>query len=247
MKKVLLAASTALVLALAPDAHALIVYDPSNFSQNVLTAARTLTQINNQIHSLQNEAQMILNQGQMLANEGRNLTGLATSPLAMLQADLQRTQQLIARAKGLATQVAALDQQFTQQYPTSYGSGATLDQTVVDARTRWTNSLSAMRTTLEIQGQMNDAIVSDSQTLSTTVGESQGAVGMLQAVQATNHLLALQAKQTMQSQQLRLAQDRATALEQSRMLEADAQGQAARAQFQGAGVAYTPAPVQVYP
>ena len=34
-----------------------IVYDPSNYAQNVLTAARTLEQINNQITSLQNEAQ----------------------------------------------------------------------------------------------------------------------------------------------------------------------------------------------
>ena len=33
-----------------------VVYDPTNFSQNVLTAARSLQQINNQIQSLQNEA-----------------------------------------------------------------------------------------------------------------------------------------------------------------------------------------------
>jgi hypothetical protein len=44
-------------------AHAQItVFDPSNYSQNMLTAARTLQQINNQIQSLQNEAQMLLNQ-----------------------------------------------------------------------------------------------------------------------------------------------------------------------------------------
>ncbi|MEZ0497321.1 hypothetical protein ACAX61_13605 [Sphingomonas sp. IW22] len=34
----------------------LLVFDPSNYSQNLLTAARTLTQINNQIQSLQNQA-----------------------------------------------------------------------------------------------------------------------------------------------------------------------------------------------
>jgi P-type conjugative transfer protein TrbJ len=243
-----LAASAALVLTLAPEARAQwVVYDPSNFSQNVLTAARTLTQINNQIHGLQNQAQMILNEGQMLANQGRNLAGLVTSPLAMLQQDLQQTEQLIAEAKGLATQVTALDQQFTKQYPTSYGRGATIEQTVVDARTRWQNSLAAMHTTLDMQGQVDASIAADSQALATTVGASQNAVGLLQGVQATNQLLALLAKRAMQSQQLALAQDRASALEQSRMLEADAQGQVARAQFEGSGVAYTPAPVQVYP
>jgi len=38
----------------APASAQWVVYDPSNFSQNVLTAARTLQQINNQIQSLQN-------------------------------------------------------------------------------------------------------------------------------------------------------------------------------------------------
>ncbi len=87
--------------ALPAPAHAQwVVYDPSNFSQNVLTAARTLQQINNQIQSLQNEAQMILNQGQMLVNQGKNLASLAYSPMAMLQQDIARTNALIARRRG---------------------------------------------------------------------------------------------------------------------------------------------------
>src|SRR5205807_9786021 len=40
----------------------IIVFDPSNYAQNVLTAARSLQQITNQITSLQNEAQMLINQ-----------------------------------------------------------------------------------------------------------------------------------------------------------------------------------------
>src|SRR3546814_17598071 len=35
-------------------AQAIVVFDPSNYSQNLLTAARTLQQLNNQIQSLQN-------------------------------------------------------------------------------------------------------------------------------------------------------------------------------------------------
>ncbi len=254
MKKNMLAASTALVLAstlavalpTGPAQAQWVVYDPSNFSQNILTAARTLQQINNQIQSLQNEATMILNQAQSLANQGRNLTSLATSPLSMLQQDIQRTQQLISQAQGLTTQVSQLDQQFRQQYPSSYGAGTSADQMVADARTRWNNSLAALQTTLTMQGHVNASITADQQTLSTVVGSSQGAVGILQATQATNQLLALIAKQTMQSQQLRIAQDRAVALEQSRMLEADEQGRATRQRFQGKGIAYTPAPVQAF-
>src|SRR5581483_2839501 len=47
-------------------ASAFTVFDPSNYSQNLLTAARALIQINNQIKSLQNEAQMLLNMGKDL-------------------------------------------------------------------------------------------------------------------------------------------------------------------------------------
>src|SRR4051812_20767789 len=44
-------------------AHAqFTVFDPTNYSQNLLTAARSLQQINNQIQSLQNQAQMLTNQ-----------------------------------------------------------------------------------------------------------------------------------------------------------------------------------------
>lgn len=234
-------------LAPVPAAAQWVVYDPSNFSQNVLTAARTLQQINNQIQSLQNEATMILNQGQSLINQGKNLTSLATSPLATLQQDIERPKALIAQAQGLSTQVTQLDQQFRQQYPQSYGANTSANRMVADARTQWNNSLEALRTTLQMQGQVNASITADQSTLAQIVGSSQGAVGILQATQATNQLLALMAKQTMQDQQLRIAEGRSTALEQSRMLQAEEQGRATRTRFQGSGVTYTPAPVQVYP
>lgn len=55
----------AVPLALSPivttPAYAIIVFDPSNYAQNVLQAARALQQINQQITSLQNEAQMLIN------------------------------------------------------------------------------------------------------------------------------------------------------------------------------------------
>ncbi|RUZ66294.1 P-type conjugative transfer protein TrbJ, partial [Mesorhizobium sp. M7A.F.Ca.US.003.02.2.1] len=64
----LLAAPAALSPMLATPAQALIVFDPSNYTQNVLTAARSLEQITNQITSLQNEAQMLINQARNLAS-----------------------------------------------------------------------------------------------------------------------------------------------------------------------------------
>src|SRR5258705_2967360 len=73
----------------------LIVFDPNNYAQNVLTAARALQQINNQIVSLQNQAQMLINQA-------RNLATLPFSSLLQLEQSIQRTQQLLAQAKRIA-------------------------------------------------------------------------------------------------------------------------------------------------
>ena len=87
MAATVLAAPLAISPMLATPAHAQfgrIVFDPSNYAQNILTAARTLEQINHQITSLQNEATMLMNQA-------RNLASLPFSSLQQLQQNVQRT------------------------------------------------------------------------------------------------------------------------------------------------------------
>jgi conjugal transfer/entry exclusion protein len=82
-----------------------IVYDPTNYSQNLLTAARTLEQINNQIRALQNQAAS-------LVNEARNLQSLPMSMLDPLQAQIRQTQQLLGQAKGIAYDVQTVERDF---------------------------------------------------------------------------------------------------------------------------------------
>src|SRR3546814_2569327 len=74
MNKALLSLGIAMVLCMGAARAQVAVFDPANFQQNLLTAARTLEQINNQVRSLQNETQMLVNQG-------RNLTELDFSAL----------------------------------------------------------------------------------------------------------------------------------------------------------------------
>ena len=71
-----------------------IVHDPRNYAQNILTAARTLEQINNQIKQLQNQATSLL-------NEARNLQSLPVSTLGELQAQIDQTKQLLSEAEGI--------------------------------------------------------------------------------------------------------------------------------------------------
>ncbi len=240
MKKTLLAAVTAILTALAPGAYAQwVVIDPTNLAQNILTAANTLEQINNQIKQLQNQAQSLMNQA-------RNLTSLDFSALAELRATLSATNQLIQQAQGLAFNVSQMEADFRRLYPDSYTAAISGTQMALDARTRWRNSLEALRTATKVQSQAVQNFSADERTLTDLVNRSQSAVGALQAMQATNQLLALQSRQAMQAQQLQITQDRAAALEQARQVAVQERAREVRRRFQGDGTPYTPAAVNFY-
>jgi P-type conjugative transfer protein TrbJ len=91
-----------------------------------------------------------------------------------------------------------------------------------------------------MQAQAVQNMPSDQAILSDLIESSQAAVGALQAAQATNQLLALQVRQAIQAQQLKLVQDRAVALEQARAVAAHARAREVRRRFQGEGTRYTP-------
>jgi len=240
MKTLRLAAVAALLCTVSSVSFAQwAVFDAANFAQNLLTAARELQQIDNQITQLQNEAQM-------LTNQGRNLRNLNFNALSQLLATLATTNQLIAQAQGLTFNVAQSQTTFNRLYPSSYGAGVSNSQMVQDAQTRWQTSVQALQTSTQMQSQAAQNLLSDQSVLSGLVTQSQGAVGALQATQATNQLLALIARQAIQSQQLKVSQDRAIALDEARAAADEAQAEQVRSRFIGTGPQYTPQPVNFY-
>ncbi len=106
--------------------------------------------------------------------------------------------------------------------------------------------MDALKTTVQVQSQAVQNFASDQSALSDLVSQSQSASGGLQATQVTNQLLALHARQMIQDQQLRIAQDRATALEQARMVAANARGEAVRQKFMTTNTRYTPEAVTFF-
>jgi conjugal transfer/entry exclusion protein len=116
----------------APARAQMIVYDPSNYAQNVLQAARALQQINNQITSLQNQTQMLLNQAKNLAN-------LPYSSLRTIVQSLERMQQLLNEAQRVAYDVNQIDQAFQRLYPQGYTGTTSSQQLISDAKERWQN------------------------------------------------------------------------------------------------------------
>lgn len=237
----LTAATLAILLAFTPaPAHAQwAVFDGANLAQNLRSALNSVQQVNNQLTQLQNEAQM-------LSNEQRQLTSLDFSALADLQRRLADTQRWLEQAEGLAFSVTDLDRRFAELYPALYGAGVSIASMTADADNRRENARRAIHTALRLQAQAAQNMNGDESTLATLVGRSQTAIGQLQAAQTTNQLLALQTRQSMQEQQLRIAQDRAVAAEQARLLAAEVQGNEVQRRFMGSGTRYTPAPVNFY-
>ncbi|WP_372071443.1 P-type conjugative transfer protein TrbJ [Tistrella mobilis] len=216
----------------APPAHAITVFDPANYSQNLLQAVRALIQINNQVNQLANEAQMLINQAQ-------NLTSLPTSVAANLQTSLIRVDALIRNAQGIAYQVSAIDSEYRRLFPEQYASSVSTSRIIQDAQDAWKLARAGFKHSLEIQAEVVGQVRTDTVVLDRLVSESQGAVGNLQAAQAGNQLTALAAKQSMQLQTLLAASARADALESARVVAAREQGRARFERFLGDGSAYT--------
>ncbi|WP_062785562.1 P-type conjugative transfer protein TrbJ [Novosphingobium capsulatum] len=240
----LLAASILSVpLALSPivttPAHAQwVVFDPSNYAQNVLTAARSLQQITNQITSLQNEAQSLINQA-------RNLASLPYSSLQQLQQSVQRTQQLLSQAQNIAYDVQKIDQVFSQKYSTASMSASDA-QLVADAKSRWQNTVGGLQDAMRVQATVVGNIDTNRTQMSALVGSSQSATGALQATQAGNQLLALQAQQLADLTALVAANGRAQALSDAERSAAAAQGQEQRRRFLTPGSGYQPGNAQMF-
>ena len=222
-----------------PAAAQWVVYDPTNYVQNVLSAARALEQINNQIQSLQNEAQMLINQA-------RNLASLPYSSLQLLQQSVQRTQALLGQAQRIAFDVQQIDRAFQSQYGNI--SLSTSDQRLVsDARSRWQNTVGGLQDALRVQAGVVGNIDSNRAEMAALVGQSQGATGALQATQAGNQLLALQAQQLADLVAVVAANGRAQALVDAERAAAAEQGREQRRRFLTPGSGYQPGNARMFP
>ena len=214
-------------------AQAIPVFDGANYAQNLLTAARTLQQINQQIQSLQNEAAM-------LANMAKNLSRIDFPQLDELRQKLAAIDRLMGEAGGIDYNVDQLDDRFARLFPDAFDQALRTDQRVRDARARLDTSMAGFRHSMGVQNQIVANVRDDAEALSAIVAKSQGAEGALQVAQATNQLLALTAKQQFQLQHLLAAQFRSDSIEQARRAQVEREARAATRRFLGSGTAYSP-------
>lgn len=193
-----------------------IVYDPSNYAQNVMTAARSLQQINNQIQQLQNQATSLI-------NEARNLTSLPISTIQTLQSQVDQTRQLLNQAQRIAYDVTDVQQVFNARYKRAALAGGQA-QMVANADARWQDSVGAFEDAMKVQAGIVGNLGATRSSITTLVGASQSATGALQVAQAGNQLLALQTQQLADLTAALAAQGRAQSLEAARNAATEAEG-----------------------
>jgi P-type conjugative transfer protein TrbJ len=237
----LIAGVTALSLAGASlPAHAQwIVFDPTNYAQNVLTAARELQQVNNEIQSLENQATSLINQA-------RNLASLPYSSLASLQQQITQTQQLLTQAQRIGYSVSTIDQAFSQTYPQAYSGGTSSQQLLTDAKTRWQNALTGFQDAMRVQAGVVGNLDTTRTQINALVSSSQSATGALQAAQSGNQLVALQTTQLSDLTAIMASIARAQSLDAARRLETQAQAQAQTQAFLNYGAGYQAGTAQMF-
>ena len=231
-RRTLVSSCAALILSLtaAQPAFAIIVFDPSNYAQSVITAARSLEQINNQIKSLQNQATSLINQA-------KNLTKLPLTILAPLQAQIRQTQQLLAEAQRMAYNVKAIEAQFAAQYK-NIDLTTSQKTLVAGAEGRWKTSIGAFEDALKIQAGVVGNIEGARTSVNALVSASQSSSGALQAAQAGNQLLALQSQQLADLTAMMASVGRAQSLDAAQRATAQAQGREQLRRFLGTPTPY---------
>ena len=215
------------------NAGAWVVFDPWNYQQNLLTAIRSLEEIQNQVKQLTNEAQA-------LAKMDLNLEQLGSSIGGDLKSSMGEIKSLLDKADGIALSVSATDTEMKKLFPSDYASALTNDQSLKAAKTRWDETLSAFKRSMSLEAKIVENTNEDGNALSDLLSKSSTAIGNLQVQQAGNELIGLSVKQQLQLQNLIAADQRAQSLERARVLASQEESRLRFKTFVGTTNAYTP-------
>jgi P-type conjugative transfer protein TrbJ len=213
------------------SAAQMTVFDPSNFQQNLLSAARALEQITNQVRQLQNQALMLMRMDQNLVRLGATISPDLQRALAGIQSQLRA-------GEAIALKLQATQSGYGQLFPGPVSAALTHDDALRNAKARWDEEYAAFRRTALLQAQIADGLAIDTRLLAEAMARSRDAVGALEAAQAGNELTALNVKQALALQSLLAAQHRAETVARARELATEEEAKQRFKTFVGNGKAY---------
>lgn len=185
-----------------------IVFDPTNFGRNTITAAQAIQQTIRQATMVAQNIQQIQNQVQGLVNQGRMLAQLPQSIQQDIIGQVMQLENLMANARGIVMDYNQLQAQFDQVFATPNYQGWTGAQYAQSAQTIAQETLDAANNAMEAQGLVAD-LSQDRVALDTMLAASQGAQGQLGALQAANEISGLLVQNLMRLQTVVASSERA--------------------------------------
>lgn len=163
------------------QALALTVFDPANYSQNLLTAIRTLETIAQNATQISNQVQQIQNQANMLRSIDINTAAQLASQLGILNQEYANAARILYRADQISTQMRELFPDADELY--NFPDIAQNARQFV-ARSRQLGEYSARVHASVLENSPN----TQSRVLQ-LIAASNGATGQTSATQAGNQLL----------------------------------------------------------
>ena len=193
------------------QAHALTVFDPTNYGQNIANYVRQAEQLYQQVQQTATQLQQLEAMAQNLKNMDASLQQQVMSGI---QNNLNVLKNIQSQSMGMTYNYGQLSTAFDQMYPgfASYNGGLSAEQYSYQIQ-KWQNQTHyAMHDSMKAQGLADPAkIQSEAEMLNTLISASQIAEGALAAAQTGNQIAGFQAQQLMEQKSIMAAGYRAQA------------------------------------
>ena len=194
LTKLMATVAVAAMLATTPASAQRIVYDPTNYAQNLLSATRALEQIRNQIRQIEQAAAMLRQNPLQLSPE--------------LSQSISEARALFDAAQGLAFEVDRVGEDIRTLYPETW-ENFDLDEVLAQSDHWLAQSRASVERAMEAEARAVQSIEQTQGRIDRALTSSTGAEGQTGAIQAGNQLLGIQASQLAEIQALLVAQSRA--------------------------------------
>ena len=187
--------------------------------------ATEYTQILNYVElagQLEKQVLMVENQLNQLADMAKHGITITDQLFGTVASDINNLNQIVKTGESLSYTMSNLDGSFRVRFP-GYSSSTNYGQSY---QTWSQTSLDSTLGALNAAGLQNSQFNSDESLLKTLQGQSQSAVGRMQAIEVGNQIAENQAEQLMKLRQLMMADMQSKASYQGSLVQAEATKQA---------------------
>jgi P-type conjugative transfer protein TrbJ len=174
------------------------------------------------IGSLEKQVLMVENQLTQIADMAKHGVTITNQLFGTVASDISNLNQIVKTGQSLSYTMSNLDGTFRLRFP-GYSSSTNYGQSY---QTWSQTSLDSTRGALNAAGLQNSQFSSDQALLKTLQGQSQSAVGRMQAIEVGNQIAENQAEQLMKLRQLMMADMQSKASYQGALVQAEATRQA---------------------